>query len=190
MYHDADVAGRDMVNNSRWGVAPTITFGLNSPTRVTLSYYHMQTDDLPDSGIPYAYPSTKVKRDGSYMGVSRTGPADVNRKNFYGLASDYRKTTSDMGTIGIEHDFSDRLTLRNMTRYTYSTQKYVWTQPDDSQGNVLNGRVWRRANTRDSRVDSLANQTELVGSTPARSSTASTSAWKCRRKRARRIRSP
>lgn len=163
MYHDADVAGRDMVNNSRWGVAPTITFGLNSPTRVTLSYYHMQTDDLPDSGIPYAYPSTKVKRDGSYMGVSRTGPADVNRKNFYGLASDYRKTTSDMGTIGIEHDFSDRLTLRNMTRYTYSTQKYVWTQPDDSQGNVLNGRVWRRANTRDSRVDSLANQTELVG---------------------------
>ena len=97
------------------------------------------------------------------MGVSRTGPADVNRKNFYGLASDYRKTTSDMGTIGIEHDFSDRLTLRNMTRYTYSTQKYVWTQPDDSQGNVLNGRVWRRANTRDSRVDSLANQTELVG---------------------------
>ena len=37
------------------------------------------------------------------------------------------------------------------------------TQPDDSQGNVLNGRVWRRANTRDSRVDSLANQTELVG---------------------------
>ena len=163
MYHDADVAGRDMVNNNRWGVAPTITFGLNSPTRVTLSYYHMQTDDLPDGGIPYAYPSTKVKRDGSYMGVSRTGPADVNRKNFYGLASDYRKTTSDMGTIGIEHDFSDRLTLRNMTRYTYSTQKYVWTQPDDSQGNVLNGRVWRRANTRDSRVDSLANQTELVG---------------------------
>ena len=74
MYHDADVAGRDMVNNSRWGVAPTITFGLNSPTRVTLSYYHMQTDDLPDSGIPYAYPSTKVKRDGSYMGVSRTAP--------------------------------------------------------------------------------------------------------------------
>ena len=51
MYHDADVAGRDMVNNNRWGVAPTITFGLNSPTRVTLSYYHMQTDDLPDAAF-------------------------------------------------------------------------------------------------------------------------------------------
>lgn len=163
MYHDADVAGRDMVNNSRWGVAPTITFGVNTPTRVTLSYYHMQSDDLPDSGIPYAYPSTKVQRNGSFMGVTQTGPASVDRNNFYGLSSDYRKTTSDMGTIGIEHDFSNRLTLRNMTRYTYSTQDYVWTQPDDSQGNVLNGRVWRRANTRASRVDSLANQTELTG---------------------------
>lgn len=155
MYHDADVAGRDMVNNKRWGVAPTITFGLGTPTRVTLSYYHLQTDDLPDSGIPYA----------TNLRTGIVGPADVDRNNFYGLSSDYRKTTSDMATVGIEHDFNDNLTLRNTTRYTYSDQKYVWTQPDDSQGNVLKGMVWRRANTRISDVNSLANQTELVGKT-------------------------
>lgn len=152
MYHDADVAGRDMVNNNRWGIAPTITFGLNTPTRVTLSYYHLDTDDLPDSGIPYGYPR-----------VGLIGPLDVDRDNFYGLSSDYRKTTSDMATVGIEHDFSDRLTLRNTSRYTKSDQRYVWTQPDDSQGNVVNGRVWRRMNSRISDVESLANQTELVG---------------------------
>ncbi|NYT62268.1 TonB-dependent siderophore receptor [Alcaligenaceae bacterium] len=163
MYHDADVAGRDKVNNSRWGIAPTITFGLNTPTRVTLSYYHLQTDDLPDGGIPYAYPSSKVERDGSYMGITETGPANVDRNNFYGLTSDYRKTTSDMATIAIEHDFSDRLTLRNTSRYTLSDQEYVWTQPDDSQGNVLNGKVWRRMNSRISDVESLANQTEIFG---------------------------
>ena len=163
MYHDADAPGRDVVDANRWGVAPTITFGLNSPTRVTLSYYHLQTHDTPDGGIPYAYPSTRVRPDGSFMGVTETGPADVDRDNFYGLTSDYRKTTSDMATVAFEHDFSDRLTLRNSSRYTYSDQEYVWTQPDDSQGNVLNGRVWRRANTRVSDVESLANQTELVG---------------------------
>jgi catecholate siderophore receptor len=53
MYHDQDVAGRDAVSNSRWGIAPSLTFGMNTPTRVNLSYYHMQSDDLPDSGIPY-----------------------------------------------------------------------------------------------------------------------------------------
>lgn len=169
MYHDTDIAGRDAVDNKRWGVAPTITFGLNTPTRLTLSYYHLKTDDVPDSGIPYAYPSSWINnpanrtRPGYDASRRSTGPADVDRNNFYGLTSDYRKTTSDMATIGIEHDFSDRLTLRNTARYTSSDQDYIWTQPDDSQGNVLNGMVWRRANTRTSDVETFANQTELVG---------------------------
>src|SRR5690606_1101759 len=38
MYHSTDIAGRDTVNNKRWGIAPTLTFGLGTPTRVTLSY--------------------------------------------------------------------------------------------------------------------------------------------------------
>ncbi|MCJ9713916.1 TonB-dependent siderophore receptor, partial [Bordetella hinzii] len=163
MYHDQNVAGRDVVDYSRWGVAPTFSFGLGTPTRVTLSYYHLQSDDTPDSGIPYKYPSTKVKADGSYMGVTSTGPANVDRDNFYGLTSDYRKTQTDMATVGIEHDITDRLMVRNTTRYTYSKQRYVVTQPDDSQGNVLNGLVWRRANTRVSDVETIANNTELTG---------------------------
>ncbi len=163
MYHDQDVAGRDVVDYQRWGVAPTITFGLGTPTRVTLSYYHLKSDDTPDSGIPYRYPSTKIKPDGSYMGVTGTGPANVNRDNFYGLTSDYRRTQSDMATVAIEHDLTERLTLRNTTRYSKGSQRYVVTQPDDSQGNVLNGLVWRRANTRASDVDTLANHTELSG---------------------------
>ncbi len=164
MYHKDDVAGRDVVDNKRWGIAPTITFGLNTPTRLTLSYYHLSTDDTPDSGIPYAYPSTKIKRDGSFMGVTETGPADVDRHNFYGLTSDYRETRSDMATIALEHDLTPDLTVSNKTRYTYNDQEYVVTQPDDSQGNVLNGLVWRRANTRVSDVNTIANQTELTGS--------------------------
>ncbi len=163
MYHDQNVAGRDAVDYNRWGVAPTFSFGLGTPTRVTLSYYHLQSDDTPDSGIPYKYPSSKIKPDGSYLGVTRTGPVNVDRDNFYGLTSDYRKTQTDMATVGIEHDITDRLMLRNTTRYTYSKQRYVVTQPDDSQGNVLKGLVWRRANTRVSDVETIANNTELTG---------------------------
>nr|WP_226952592.1 TonB-dependent siderophore receptor [Mesopusillimonas faecipullorum] len=152
MWHKADVAGRDTVRNKRWGVAPSFSFGLGTPTRVTLSYYRMSTDDIPDSGLPYQWPRLDV-----------SGPVDVDRNNFYGLTSDFRKTNSDLATLGVEHDFNDNLTLRNTTRYTHADQKYVWTQPDDSQGNVANGLVWRRANTRDSSVHTIANLTELVG---------------------------
>ena len=160
MAHDADVPGRDAVDVSRWGIAPTLTLGLNSPTRVTLSYYHMQTNDLPDSGIPFKYGTAA----NIPAGVTQISPVDVNRHNFYGLAnSDFRKTKSDVATARVEHDLDNGLTIRNTTRYTRAEQNYVYTQPDDSQGNVANGLVWRRANTRLSDTDSVANQTELYG---------------------------
>lgn len=159
MSHNNDVAGRDAVNNERWGIAPSFTYGLGTPTRVTASYYHLSTDDLPDSGIPYFYTTTNKPAN-----VDTIYPANVDRHNFYGLIDrDFRKTTSDVGTVRIEHDINSNLTIRNTTRYTKSTQDYIWTQPDDSQGNVVNGMVWRRANTRASDVYSLANQTELFG---------------------------
>ncbi|TAM00789.1 MAG: TonB-dependent siderophore receptor [Paraburkholderia sp.] len=157
--HDSDVAGRDVVDNSRWGVAPSVAFGLGTPTRVTASYYHLSTNDTPDSGIPYFYTSANKPAN-----VDTIYPANVDRHNFYGLRDrDFRYTTSDIGTVKIEHDIASSLTVRNMTRYTKSTQDYLWTQPDDSQGNVANGMVWRRGNNRDSAVWSVANQTELFG---------------------------
>ncbi|WP_179402145.1 TonB-dependent receptor [Burkholderia guangdongensis] len=159
MSHNNDVAGRDAVNNARWGVAPSAAFGLGTPTRVIASYSHLATDDLPDGGIPYLYGFSNKPAN-----VDTIYPASVNRHNFYGLVDrDFRKTTSDVGTVRIEHDLAPSLTIRNTTRYTRSTQDYIWTQPDDSQGNVANGKVWRRANNRDSTAQAVANQTELFG---------------------------
>jgi catecholate siderophore receptor len=158
MVHDAGVAGRDAIYNSRWGFAPSLTLGLNSPTRVTLSYYHMQTDDLPDSGIPYNNPRAGDARNGD------GSPYNVNRSNYYGLADrDFRKTQADIATVRVEHDFGARLHIRNTTRYSKTSNDYIWTQPDDSQGNTYNGLVWRRANTRISEVKGVQNQTELFG---------------------------
>lgn len=159
MAHGNDVAGRNVVDNDRWGIAPSLAFGLGTPTRLTLSYYHLNTDDIPDSGIPFYYTSSNAPR-----GTTTLYPAKVDRDTFYGLADrDFRKTSTDMGTIKFEHDFGEHLTLRNMTRLTKSSQDFIWTQPDDSQGNVANGQVWRRANTRIGDVTSAANQTELLG---------------------------
>ena len=53
MWHDQDVAGRDQIFQKRWGIAPSVTIGIESDTKLTLSYYHLDTDELPDSGIPF-----------------------------------------------------------------------------------------------------------------------------------------
>ena len=162
MAHDAHVAGRDFINGDRWGIAPSVTFGLKSATQATLSYYHMQSSELPDTGLPFNNPFS------SGVNVAKNGngtPVNVPRETFYGLVNrDFRDTQSDIGTIDVRHDFGDKLVLRNVTRYGKTSNDYVWTQPDDSKGNtMLYGTVWRRANTRVTDTDALANATSLGG---------------------------
>lgn len=159
MWHDQDVAGRDAIWSKRWGVAPSVKLGLNGPTSLTLSYYHLESDELPDSGIPYYYTIGNAP-----TGVTETTGAKVRRGAYYGLADrDFRKTNVDNLTIRAQHEFGNGFILRNTTRYGNSDQRYVWTQPDDSQGNVINGNVWRRINSRYSKTTGLLNQTDLSG---------------------------
>ena len=161
MSHEQNVAGRDAVNYDRWGVAPSLTFGLGTPTRVNLSYYHMESNDLPDSGIPYGYGSATTT---THVHDKPTDGGDSS--NFYGLKDrDFRKTRADISTISVEHDLNDSMTLKNTLRHGSTGQDYVLTQPDDSKGNVNKyGTVWRRANARVSTTTTTTNQTDLFGS--------------------------
>ncbi|MBK4999587.1 TonB-dependent siderophore receptor [Pseudomonas sp. S31] len=155
MKHEANVAGRDDVDVSRWGVAPSFAFGLGTDTRVTVGYYHLKTDDMPDYGIP-------LNRSADRSKYNVDGPAHVDRDNFYGLNDrDYRKTTNDSGTIRIEHDLNDSLTLSNSFRMSRSTLDYIVTNPDDSKGNVANGTVYRSTKNRNSTSKGWVNQTDL-----------------------------
>jgi len=155
MKHDANVAGRDNVDVSRWGVAPSFAFGLGTDTRVRLDYYHLETDDMPDYGIPL----TSTPGRSKYI-VDK--PAHVNESNFYGLTGrDYRKSKNDSGTFRIEHDLNDNLTLSNSFRMSRSTLDYIVTNPDDSRGNVANGLLSRSAKSRNSTTSGFVNQTDL-----------------------------
>lgn len=162
MAHDADVPGRNGPENKRWGIAPTVTFGMGTPTEVTLSWQHLQTDNIPDGGVPYLYSSTAMA---GLPGGSTVRPTyGNNRENWYGLYNrDYEKEKSDLFTATVEHKFTDTNKIRNSLRYSKTRQDYVWTQPDDSKGNVLNGYVWRRGNARLSETTTLQNVTEFTG---------------------------
>ncbi|MGE8148230.1 TonB-dependent receptor [Pseudomonas frederiksbergensis] len=155
MKHEANVAGRDGVDVSRWGVAPTFSFGLGTDTRVTVGYYHVETDDMPDYGVPLTLSPNRSKYN-----VDK--PANVNKDNFYGLTGrDYRQTENDSGTIKIEHDLNEDLTVSNSFRMSRSTLDYIVTNPDDSKGNVANGSVYRGAKSRNSTSSGWVNQTDL-----------------------------
>lgn len=169
MWHDADVAKRDVVTSERWGVSPSIALGLETGTRAYLNFYHLQSDDIPDPGIPFerAGNATQVNTADQLL----IGPAEVvngrkvDRSNFYGLANrDFRKTNVDEALFRFEHDLSDEIRVRTTAKYANVKQAYILTQPDDSQGNVAQGLVWRRVNSRWSDVDSMVGQLDLAGS--------------------------
>ncbi len=172
LWHDQDVADRDTIYARRWGVAPSVTIGLGTPTRLTASYYYLESHDLPDSGIPYLNTLANAPGTGTIhvrpaigtVTLANGTTGHVDRSTFYGLANrDFRDTTTNQAMLRGEHDFGN-VTLRNTARYSRTKQSYIYTQPDDSQGNVYTtGNVWRRANTRDGYYESLIDQTDLYG---------------------------
>lgn len=109
-----DIAGRDIAENRRFGVAPSLAFGLGTPTRLTFSYLHQNADDTPDYGIPWLF----------------NGPAPVNRSNYYGFQNgNFLRTYDDIGTIKLEHDFSPDVTLRDQIRYANYERDVRITEP-------------------------------------------------------------
>ncbi|QXZ10592.1 TonB-dependent siderophore receptor [Comamonas sp. Y33R10-2] len=162
MGHSADIPGRNGPDNKRWGLAPTVTFGMGTATEVTLGWQHLQTDNMPDGGVPYLIPKTGAA---ALPGGSIIRPTyGNNRDNWYGLTGrDYQKEKSDLFTASVEHKFTDSNKIRNSLRYSKSEQDYVWTQPDDSKGNAIGGFVYRRGNGRQSEITTLQNVTELTG---------------------------
>jgi len=160
MDYKSDVPGRDALWGKRFGIAPSVTFGIGTPNRLTLDYYHLNTNELPDSGIPLNGPYTT----GSFAGTGDGQPVHTGRDNFYGLKQrDFRKTKADIGTIRFEHDFGDDFTLRNTTRYGKTSNDYIWTNPDDSSGNVPLGLVYRSPKSRIADTRTLAEQLNLSG---------------------------
>ena len=157
MGHHNEKAGQaDGAEYKRVGIAPSITFGLDTPTRTTASYYYLKSDDTPDSGVPYQYDKDKKATVGK--------PVNVKQGIYYGLLDrDFQKQENHIATLKVEHDLTDNLTLSNTAIYSKSKNDYLWTQPDDSKGNVLNDKVWRRINSRITDTDIFTDQLSLTG---------------------------
>jgi catecholate siderophore receptor len=108
------VEQRDQVHYRRYGVAPTLALGIDTPTRLTFSYFKEEENNLPDYGIPFI--------DGV--------PAHVERSNYYSLANyDRTRTNTNIGTLRFEHDVADNLTFSDSLRYANYGFLYLVTGP-------------------------------------------------------------
>jgi catecholate siderophore receptor len=97
----SEVADRDFVRNRRWGVAPSVSFGLGQPTTITVEYFHQEQNDIPDYGIPFAFGA----------------PIPVPRNTYYGLPSDDRaRARVDVGTMLLKSQFTENFWFTDTAR--------------------------------------------------------------------------
>lgn len=132
---DSENAGRDVVENKRWAVAPSIGFGLNGATRVHLDYLHVDQNNIPDGGVfVIGLPGyTSPDRARPFI----TDGRKVDPENFYGSKDDYDDVKADMATVRVEHDFTPTMKLQNTSRYGKTSQDYLLTAFLTSAANLL-----------------------------------------------------
>lgn len=166
MAHKNDVPGRDVEDYKRWGIAPSITFGIESPTRLTLQYFHQEDENIPQYGAPYV-----AALGGLLPGASSS--------DYFGYRNiDIQKTNVDQMTATFDHDFSDTISIRNLSRWQDVRQFTIVNPPQGTyclaSGTLPNGDACPatvpagyylpsgpRGTTRDSRNQLAYNQIDL-----------------------------
>jgi catecholate siderophore receptor len=109
---------------------------------------------MPDYGLP-------LTSRGQLPGEVRVA-ADADPDNFYGLLNrDFQKTDVDAVSAHLSAELADGIVLSNTTRYSWTHNDYIVTNPDDSAGNVQNGLVWRNIKSRNSRSEGIVSNTNL-----------------------------
>ncbi len=115
MGQEGGVAGRDYAELRRFGVAPSISIGLNTPTHATLSYVHLTESDTPDYGLPWL--------------ANGVAPGPI-RHYYYGFPDqNYLKTNDDIVTLKAEHEFSPNVNLHTIFRAANYPRQAMITEP-------------------------------------------------------------
>ena len=156
MLQESNAEERKEVSSKHMAIAPSLAFGLDSPTKVYIYSQHTRQDNVPDGGVP------TIGMDGFYnSNATIMAGAKVSRDNFYGSQQDYEKIEADMISAKVEHQLNANTVVRNITRYGKSHLDRVLTGVN---GLSLNGAAIEVALIRQ-RVDQtneiLANQSTL-----------------------------
>ncbi|MFC2951912.1 TonB-dependent receptor [Marinicaulis aureus] len=152
LYHESDTPGRNEVYNDRWGAAAALLWTPTEALAITLDYYHLDTDELPDYGHPW--------------NEAENAPFDVQRDFFYGLVNrDFRETFANIYTGRIEFAPADNITLNSVTRYGKTGNAYVVTapeRPDITDPNPASWTLSANPKNRNSVNKYIANQTDAT----------------------------
>lgn len=127
--HESGINGRDWIDRERWGIAPSLAFGLNTDTRVTVGYEHLEDTGNYDYGIPTVHDGKPPRLNGGE--VSRY--PGVKWDSYWGYRNlDKEDNRIDRLNFKVEHDVNQNLRFDNQLTYSRLNRDYVVTTPEGS----------------------------------------------------------
>jgi catecholate siderophore receptor len=142
VYENGD-SFRRHVDLERYGINPVLGVKVGSDTRIDLSYEYFHDRRTADRGVP---------ADGNepLEGFDRTFFGDPDKS--------HAKADINVGTMAIEHKFSDALTLRNRTLFGDYNKFYQNIYPSSLTGDQVTLGAYNSRNDR----RNLFSQTDLI----------------------------
>ncbi|MCS6765265.1 MAG: TonB-dependent siderophore receptor [Candidatus Protistobacter heckmanni] len=104
---------RDVTENKDFGIAPSLKFGIGTPTQFTLTALYQKNRDMPDYGF--------VGLNGAPLGASS--------KTWYGYTDDRTIQETTSLNARIDHKISPTLSMRSQTQFSQTNTNAVETSP-------------------------------------------------------------
>jgi catecholate siderophore receptor len=160
LFQDANVAGRDVTTDDRWGGFAAIKWTPVDAVKVTANYIHTDLNSIPDFGVPW---DRKANQPSTETGVA-------NRNTYYGFANrDFQHARQDIGSLNTEVALTPDISFSNKMRLERSTLAYVGTLPEAPRAGIPGyladpagfGLVQLNAVSRYQTTDVIANQSDF-----------------------------
>lgn len=128
MANDTGVVDRDLIYSRRWGVALAGAWGLGTDTTISANYTHQHNHQRPDYGVVIVQPPGSITaRPATEYDVG------VERSSFLGFRNDVDRSDTDMLTVRLAHQASDRLSFTSETRYAVYSRYFQYSTLDQCQ---------------------------------------------------------
>ena len=142
---------RKPVEKKRWGIAPSVIFGMTGDTQLELSYKHDDENNVPDFGVPYINTGTNT----------RTAAVEAIDQ-FFGYNTDFEDIKRDAFTAKLDHQFNENMKISNTTRYSRTRYDMMGIPPRlNANGLVARGLSGNAVKVVDYDANTWTNHTDF-----------------------------
>ena len=146
---------RKIAETQKWGIAPSIAFGLSGDTQFELAYKYDVENNRPDLGVPYVTSGDKQK-------IAPVAAVD----QFFGYNTDFEDIKRSALTAKFDHKFTDNISINNTLRYSKSDYDLMVYAPrilrgQDNGDNSIVGRALNGMKTTKYDANTLTNHTDF-----------------------------